>query len=73
MRRLDSLTARESQVLTYLITGMLNKQIAHELNISERTVKAHRKQVLHKMNVNSIAELVLLSVKAGIEPADTSS
>ena len=73
MRRIDSLTARESQVLTYLITGILNKQIAHELNISERTVKAHRKQVLHKMNVNSIAELVLLSVKAGIEPADTSS
>jgi FixJ family two-component response regulator len=73
MRRIDSLTARESQVLTYLITGMLNKQIAHELNISERTVKAHRKQVLHKMNVNSIAELVLLSVKAGIEPPDTAS
>lgn len=73
MRRLDSLTARESQILTYLITGMLNKQIAHELNISERTVKAHRKQVLDKMNVNSIAELVLLSVKAGVEPADVSS
>jgi len=73
MRKLDSLTARESQILTYLITGLLNKQIGRELNISERTVKAHRKQVLGKLNVNSIAELVLLSVKAGVEPADISS
>jgi two-component system, LuxR family, response regulator FixJ len=72
MRKLDSLTTRESQTLTYLITGMLNKQIGHELNISERTVKAHRKQVLAKMCVNSIAELVLLTVKAGVEPADLS-
>ncbi len=40
MRKLDSLTTRESQILTYLITGMLNKQIGHELNISERTVKS---------------------------------
>ena len=72
MRKLDSLTTRESQTLTYLITGMLNKQIGHELNISERTVKAHRKQVLAKMCVNSIAELVLLTVKAGVEPANVS-
>ena len=72
MRKLDSLTTRESQTLTYLITGMLNKQIGHELDISERTVKAHRKQVLAKMCVNSIAELVLLTVKAGVEPADLS-
>ena len=59
------------EILTYLITGMLNKQIGHELNISERTVKAHRKQVLAKI-VNSIAELVLLTVKAGVEPANVS-
>lgn len=72
MRKLDSLTTRESQTLTYLITGMLNKQIGHELDISERTVKAHRKQVLTKMSVNSIAELVLLTVKAGIKPANVS-
>ncbi len=72
MRKLDSLTTRESQTLTYLITGMLNKQIGHELDISERTVKAHRKQVLTKMSVNSIAELVLLTVKAGVEPANVS-
>ena len=73
MRKLDSLTTRESQTLTYLITGMLNKQIAYELEISERTVKAHRKQVLDKMSANSIAELVRITLKAGIEPADVSS
>ncbi len=72
MQRLDSLTTREYEILTYLITGMLNKQIAYELNISERTVKAHRKQVLHKMGVNSIAELVRLTEKVGVKPAEAS-
>jgi len=72
MQRLDSLTTREHEALTYLITGMLNKQIAYELKISERTVKAHRKQVLDKMDVNSIAELVRLTEKVGVKPADVS-
>jgi len=72
MQRLDSLTPRENEVLSYLITGMLNKQIAYELNISERTVKAHRKQVLDKMGVDSIAELVRLTEKMGVKPADVS-
>jgi len=70
MQKLDSLTTREHEILTYLITGMLNKQIAYELKISERTVKAHRKQVLDKMGVNSIAELVRLTEKVGVMPAD---
>jgi FixJ family two-component response regulator len=69
VQRLDSLTTREHEVLTYLITGMLNKQIAYELKISERTVKAHRKQVFDKMGVTSIAELVRLTEKVGIKPA----
>jgi FixJ family two-component response regulator len=69
-QRLDSLTAREYEILTYIISGMLNKQIAFELKISERTVKAHRKQVFDKMAVNSIAELVRLTEKMGIKPAD---
>ena len=68
MHRLESLTPREHEILRYLITGMLNKQIAYELNITERTVKAHRKQVLEKMRVDSIAELVRMSVKIGIKP-----
>jgi FixJ family two-component response regulator len=70
MQRLDSLTAREHEILTYLITGMLNKQIAYELNIAERTVKAHRKQVMDKMGVSSIAELVRLTEKVGVKPAE---
>ena len=69
MQRLESLTTREHEVLSYLITGMLNKQIAYELKISERTVKAHRKQVLDKMGVNSIAQLVRLTEKIGVKPA----
>ena len=70
MQRLDSLTTREHEVLSYLITGMLNKQIAYELSISERTVKAHRKQVLDKMGVDSIAELVRMTEKLGVKPVD---
>ncbi len=69
MERLESLTAREHEILTYIITGMLNKQIAYALNISERTVKAHRKQVLGKMAVRSIAELVRMTEKVGVKPA----
>ena len=72
MQRLESLTTREHEVLRYLITGMLNKQIAYELKISERTVKAHRKQVLDKMGVDSIAQLVRLTEKIGVKPADIS-
>ena len=72
LQRLDSLTTREHEVLTYLITGMLNKQIAYELNISERTVKAHRKQVFDKMGVNSMAELVRLTENVGVKPATSS-
>jgi FixJ family two-component response regulator len=68
-RRLETLTPREHEMLTYLLTGLLNKQIAFELDIAERTVKAHRKQVLRKMGVTSIAELVRLAEKAGIKPA----
>jgi FixJ family two-component response regulator len=68
-QRLETLTPREHEMLTYLLTGLLNKQIAFELDIAERTVKAHRKQVLRKMGVASIAELVRLAEKAGIKPA----
>jgi len=72
LQRMDALTTREHEVLTYLITGMLNKQIAFELNISERTVKAHRKQVLNKMEVDSIAELVRMTENVGVKPASPS-
>jgi FixJ family two-component response regulator len=68
MKKLESLTAREYEVLRYLIGGMLNKQIASELKISERTIKAHRKQIFNKMGTNSIAQLVRLTEKVSIPP-----
>ena len=68
-QRLQSLTPREYEVLTYLLTGMLNKQIAGALNISEKTVIVHRGRVLRKMGVSSVAELVRLATSAGVRPA----
>jgi len=70
MEKLDSLTTREYEIMTYLITGMLNKQIAFDLNIAERTVKAHRKQVFKKLEIHSIAELVRMTEKVNIKPAN---
>jgi FixJ family two-component response regulator len=55
--RYESLTPREREVLALVVSGRLNKQIADVLGISERTVKAHRGQVMHKMRVQSPAEL----------------
>lgn len=60
------LTPREIETLRYVITGMLNKQIAFKLGIAERTVKAHRGSVMEKLQVNSLADLVRLAKKAGI-------
>jgi len=53
-----SLTPRERETMTFVVSGLLNKQIAVELGISEITVKAHRGQVMRKMQVASLAELV---------------
>ena len=64
-RLLDSLTPREFEVMQLVITGMLNKQAAGELNITEQTVKAHRGRVMQKLGVRSVAELVRLAQKAG--------
>jgi FixJ family two-component response regulator len=72
-QQLESLTPREHEVMTYVITGMLNKQIAGALNISEETVKIHRGRVMQKLAIVSVAELVRLCNKAGIEPAGESS
>jgi FixJ family two-component response regulator len=67
---LETLTAREYEVMTYVITGMLNKQIAGELFISEETVKIHRGRIMHKLGVVSVAELVRLCEKSGITPGE---
>ena len=66
---IEMLTPREHEVMTYVITGMLNKQIAGRLEISEETVKIHRARVMQKLGVVSVAELVRLCEKVGIEPA----
>jgi FixJ family two-component response regulator len=70
-RRLELLTPREYEILRYVITGMLNKQIASALNISEITVKIHRGRVMDKMDVDSVVALVRLTEKVGIEPSKT--
>lgn len=67
---IDSLTTREKEVLRWLITGKLNKQIAYALGISERTIKAHRSRVMEKTKVSSVAELVRLAEKVNISPAE---
>lgn len=68
-RRLDSLTPRELEVLRLVISGMLNKQIAYQLGTVEKTIKVHRARVMEKMEVQSLAELVRLTERAGIGKA----
>jgi FixJ family two-component response regulator len=70
---LSTLTARELEVLTYVISGMLNKQIAAALGISEATIKVHRGRVTEKLGVYSVAELVRLAEIGGVLPADIST
>jgi RNA polymerase sigma factor (sigma-70 family) len=65
-RRVDSLTPREREVLALVVQGRLNKQIAYELGLSEKTVKAHRARVMEKMQADSLAHLVRLADKVGI-------
>ena len=72
-QRLRTLTDREHEVLTYVITGMLNKQIAAALGICEKTVKVHRGHVTEKLGVYSAAGLVRIAEKAGVQAADTST
>jgi RNA polymerase sigma factor (sigma-70 family) len=67
-RLLDSLTPREFEVMQLVVAGMLNKQIASELAIAEKTVKVHRGRVMQKLGITSVAELVRLVQKAGVPP-----
>jgi FixJ family two-component response regulator len=67
--RFDALSERELEVLSHVVQGRLNKQIAAELGIHERTVKLHRTAITTKLHVQSVAELTRLTQEAGIFPA----
>ncbi len=66
--RLATLTPREHEVLTHVIAGRLNKQIAFDLGTVEKTIKVHRGRMMEKMGVRSVAELVWLAERVGIRP-----
>jgi|tagenome__1003787_1003787.scaffolds.fasta_scaffold20946073_1 RNA polymerase sigma factor (sigma-70 family) len=68
-----TLTPRERQVFDLIIRGKINKQIAYELGMTERTVKAHRHQVMEKMQVHSLAELVSNAERLGMLDPNASS
>jgi RNA polymerase sigma factor (sigma-70 family) len=68
-QRLKALTPREYEVFSLLVTGMANKEIAYKLGTSERTVKAHRAQIMEKMNAGSLADLVRFAEKLKTHPS----
>ena len=71
--RFDRLTPREAEVMTLVVSGLLNKQVAAELGISEKTVKVHRARVMQKLQVESLASLVLIAERIGVAPAPQSA
>jgi FixJ family two-component response regulator len=64
--RIKTLTPREAEVFALVVTGMLNKQIAFDLGVSEKMVKVHRGRVMEKMRAGSLAELVRLADEGGV-------
>jgi FixJ family two-component response regulator len=71
--RYESLTAREQEVLRQVVSGLLNKQIAGELGITEDTVKFHRGHIMRKMQADSLADLVRMAETLGIGPDQRST
>ena len=67
-KRYDSLTAREREIMHLVTRGLLNKQVAAELNLSEVTVKVHRGRIMQKMEAKSLADLVRMSDQIGSLP-----
>ncbi|MEQ1942365.1 response regulator transcription factor [Mesorhizobium sp. VNQ89] len=68
IKRLQSLTPQQTRVLGMLAEGLLNKQIAYELGVSEATIKAHVSAVLHKLGVDSRTQAVILLSRIGSDP-----
>jgi FixJ family two-component response regulator len=68
-QRFDLLTAREKEVLPFVVSGRINKQIAAELGTSEITIKVHRASVMRKMQADNLADLVRIAARLGIPVA----
>ena len=66
--RISKLTPREREVLTHVVAGRLNKQIAADLGTVEKTIKLHRGRMMQKMGVRTVADLVRIAERAGIRP-----
>ena len=66
--RYESLSRREREVMSLVVSGLLNKQVGGELHISEITVKAHRGKVMRKMKADSLADLVNMAAKLHLTP-----
>jgi FixJ family two-component response regulator len=67
--RWSTLTLREREVCQLVVSGLLNKQVAGQLGTREKTIKVHRRRVMDKMGVGSLAELVRATYQLGVEPA----
>lgn len=64
--RLETLTPREREILTQVVSGRLNKQIANDMGVTETTVKVHRSNMMHKIKASSVAELCRMVDKLGL-------
>ena len=72
-KRLQALTPQQTRVLGMLAEGLLNKQIAYELGVSEATIKAHVSAILQKLGVDSRTQAVILLSKIGSDPLQTNN
>ena len=68
--RYQSLSPREREIMTMVVRGLLNKQTAGELGTTEATVKVHRAKLMHKMQADSLADLIRMAEKLGVSAAD---